>query len=41
MPFVPTPEKLIPELSPQEEIVFLARTLWREGYNDQIGRAHV
>jgi L-ribulose-5-phosphate 4-epimerase len=36
MAFVPTPEKLIPLLTPQEEIVFLARTLWREGYNDHL-----
>ena len=36
MSFVPTPEKLIPQLTPEEEIVFLARTLWREGYNDHL-----
>jgi L-ribulose-5-phosphate 4-epimerase len=34
--FVPTPEKLIPDLSPREELVFLARCLWREGYNDHL-----
>ena len=36
MPFRPTPEKLIPDLTPQEELVFLARSLWREGYNDHL-----
>ncbi|CAB4763022.1 unannotated protein [freshwater metagenome] len=36
MAFVPTSEKLIPDLSPREEIVLLARTLWREGYNDHL-----
>ena len=36
MTFSPTPEQLIPELSPQEELVLLARTLWREGYNDHL-----
>jgi L-ribulose-5-phosphate 4-epimerase len=36
MTFVPTAEKLIPDLSPREEIVLLARTLWREGYNDHL-----
>jgi ribulose-5-phosphate 4-epimerase/fuculose-1-phosphate aldolase len=34
--FVPTPEKLIPDLSPREELVLLARCLWREGYNDHL-----
>jgi len=34
--FTPTPEKLIPDLSPREELVLLARTLWREGYNDHL-----
>jgi ribulose-5-phosphate 4-epimerase/fuculose-1-phosphate aldolase len=34
--FRPTPEKLIPDLTPQEELVFLARSLWREGYNDHL-----
>jgi len=34
--FEPTPEKLIPDLSPREELVLLARTLWREGYNDHL-----
>ena len=36
MTFVPTAEKLLPDLTPQEEIVLLARTLWREGYNDHL-----
>jgi ribulose-5-phosphate 4-epimerase/fuculose-1-phosphate aldolase len=36
MTFVPTPEQLIPELTPAQEIVLLARTLWREGYNDHL-----
>ena len=36
MNFTPTVEKLIPDLTPREEIVLLARTLWREGYNDHL-----
>ena len=36
MSFVPTADKLLPELTPEEEIVLLARTLWREGYNDHL-----
>ena len=36
MSFLPTSEKLMPDLSPREEIVLLARTLWREGYNDHL-----
>jgi L-ribulose-5-phosphate 4-epimerase len=36
MTFVPTPEKLIPDLSAREELVLLARCLWREGYNDHL-----
>jgi ribulose-5-phosphate 4-epimerase/fuculose-1-phosphate aldolase len=36
MMFEPTADKLIPDLSPAEEIVLLARTLWREGYNDHL-----
>ncbi|MCL2583665.1 MAG: class II aldolase/adducin family protein [Streptosporangiales bacterium] len=35
-PFRPTPEKLLPDLSPCEEVVLLARTLWREGYDDHL-----
>ena len=34
--FEPTPGKLLPDLSPREELVLLARTLWREGYNDHL-----
>ncbi len=34
--FVPSPERLIPELSQREELVLLARCLWREGYNDHL-----
>jgi ribulose-5-phosphate 4-epimerase/fuculose-1-phosphate aldolase len=34
--FRPTAEKLLPDLSPREEIVLLARTLWREGYDDHL-----
>jgi ribulose-5-phosphate 4-epimerase/fuculose-1-phosphate aldolase len=34
--FEPTPDKLIPDLSPREELVLLARCLWREGYNDHL-----
>jgi L-ribulose-5-phosphate 4-epimerase len=36
MTFEPTAEKLIPDLSPREELVLLARCLWREGYNDHL-----
>jgi ribulose-5-phosphate 4-epimerase/fuculose-1-phosphate aldolase len=36
MDFTPTAEKLIPDLSPREELVLLARALWREGYNDHL-----
>ena len=36
MDFSPTPEKLIPDLSLREQLVVLARTLWREGYNDHL-----
>jgi len=34
--FVPTPDRLLPELTPREELVLLARCLWREGYNDHL-----
>jgi L-ribulose-5-phosphate 4-epimerase len=37
MTFEPTPEKLAPDLSLREEIVILARALWREGYDDHLG----
>jgi L-ribulose-5-phosphate 4-epimerase len=36
MEFTPTAEKLIPDLSPREELVVLARALWHEGYNDHL-----
>jgi L-ribulose-5-phosphate 4-epimerase len=34
--FIPTAEKLIPDLTRREELVVLARALWREGYNDHL-----
>lgn len=34
--FPPMPEKLIPDLSPPEELAILARALWREGYDDHL-----
>ncbi|HLN17246.1 MAG TPA: class II aldolase/adducin family protein [Acidimicrobiales bacterium] len=36
MTFEPTAEKLLPDLRPKEELVLLARTLWREGHNDHL-----
>ena len=36
MDFEPTPDRLIPDLSPAEELVVMARTLWREGYDDHL-----
>jgi ribulose-5-phosphate 4-epimerase/fuculose-1-phosphate aldolase len=36
MEFSPTADKLVPDLSPREELVVLARALWREGYNDHL-----
>jgi L-ribulose-5-phosphate 4-epimerase len=36
MTFEPTPEKLLPDLDLREQLVLLARTLWREGYNDHL-----
>jgi ribulose-5-phosphate 4-epimerase/fuculose-1-phosphate aldolase len=36
MTFTPTPDRLIPELTKAQEMVLLARTLWREGYNDHL-----
>jgi len=36
MTFTPTADKLLPDLTPEEQIVLLARTLWREGYNDHL-----
>src|SRR5271165_3292225 len=34
--FTPTAEKLVPDLTPREELVVLARALWREGYDDHL-----
>ncbi|MCB0997089.1 MAG: class II aldolase/adducin family protein [Acidimicrobiales bacterium] len=36
MSFQPTPDALLPEMSPELELVLLARTLWREGYDDHL-----
>jgi len=36
MTFTPTAEKLLPDLSPAEELTLLARTLWHEGYDDHL-----
>jgi len=36
VPFSPTADALLPELTPRQEIVLLARTLWREGYDDHL-----
>jgi ribulose-5-phosphate 4-epimerase/fuculose-1-phosphate aldolase len=35
-PFSPTPGSLLPDLSPHQEVVLLARTLWHEGYDDHL-----
>jgi Class II Aldolase and Adducin N-terminal domain len=34
--FIPTADKLLPDLTLKEEMVLLARTLWREGYDDHL-----
>jgi L-fuculose-phosphate aldolase len=34
--FIPTADKLLPDLTLKEELVLLARTLWREGYDDHL-----
>ncbi|MCD9624110.1 class II aldolase/adducin family protein [Rhabdothermincola salaria] len=36
MAFTPTAEKLLPDVTPREELALLARALWREGYNDHL-----
>lgn len=36
MSFTPTPESLLPGLSLRQQMVLLARTLWREGYDDHL-----
>jgi L-ribulose-5-phosphate 4-epimerase len=35
-PFTPTSDSLLPPLNPRQELVLLARTLWREGYDDHL-----
>jgi ribulose-5-phosphate 4-epimerase/fuculose-1-phosphate aldolase len=34
--FEPTPDTLLPPLTPQAEVALLARALWQEGYDDHI-----
>lgn len=34
--FIPRPDALMPELTPPQELVLLARALWREGYDDHL-----
>lgn len=36
MMFSPTREKLMPDLSPREELALLARSLWSHGYSDHL-----
>jgi len=36
MTFRPTPATLLPPMDPRLEVVLLARTLWREGYDDHL-----
>ena len=36
MNFEPTADRLLPELDIHTEMVLLARTLWREGYDDHL-----
>ena len=35
-PFRPSADRLLPDLTIKQEIVLLARALWREGYNDHL-----
>jgi ribulose-5-phosphate 4-epimerase/fuculose-1-phosphate aldolase len=35
-PVSPTKDSLLPPLTPRQELVLLARTLWREGYDDHL-----
>lgn len=35
-PFSPAPDDLLAELTPRQEVVLLARTLWHEGYDDHL-----
>lgn len=32
----PSPERLLPDLTPEQELTLLARALWREGYDDHL-----
>jgi ribulose-5-phosphate 4-epimerase/fuculose-1-phosphate aldolase len=34
--FVPTKDQLMPDLTAKQELALLARTLWKEGYDDHI-----
>ena len=34
--FTPSADSLMPDLTPRQELVVLARALWREGYNDHL-----
>jgi ribulose-5-phosphate 4-epimerase/fuculose-1-phosphate aldolase len=34
--FTPSPDRLVPELTPRQELALLARSLWREGYDDHL-----
>lgn len=36
MTFVPSADRLLPDLTPRQELVLLARALWREGYDDHL-----
>ncbi len=36
MTFRATPDRLLPPLSREDEVVLLARTLWREGFDDHL-----
>ena len=36
MVFQPTPDQLLPPLTPAQELVLLARSLWHEGFDDHI-----
>ncbi len=36
MTFRPTVDRLLPPMTPELELVLLARTLWREGYDDHL-----
>ncbi|HEV3280773.1 MAG TPA: class II aldolase/adducin family protein [Acidimicrobiales bacterium] len=36
VPFSPHRDRLLPQLDPRQELVLLARILWREGYDDHL-----